>query len=199
MHSRTQTGRRSSRLVLVVVCLAVVVLGGCLARPPNHSEVVEKSLPKGTSIPSSWSSSGGANAAVSDNWLESFHDPGLDAVVEEAIKNNLDLQQAAAKVTIARQTVVIVGSQLKPHVGAQFSDAATQTTDPSSTFKSNMEYGGASWEVDVWGRLRSQQVRRPCEFRSSCARLFVCPAIPSGHHGEKLVSDDRKPPTPGAR
>jgi len=151
---------------VAVVCLTVAVLGGCLARPPSHSEVVEKSLPKGTSIPSSWSSSGGANAAVSDNWLESFHDPGLDAVVEEAIKNNLDLQQAAAKVTIARQTVIVVSAQLKPQVGARFSGAATQTIDPSNTFKSNMEYGGAAWEVDVWGRLRSQTAASRANFEA---------------------------------
>jgi NodT family efflux transporter outer membrane factor (OMF) lipoprotein len=127
---------------------------------------VDKSLPKDTSIPASWSSSGGANAPVSDNWLETFHDPGLDAVVEEAIKNNPDLQQAAANVKIARQTVIVVGAQLKPQVGARFAGAATQTTDPSNTFKSNMEYGGASWEIDVWGRLRSQQAAARASFEA---------------------------------
>ena len=166
MHPRMHTRRLSCRPVLVVICLAAQVLGGCLARPPEHSRVVDKSLPKGTSIPASWSSSVAGNTAVSDNWLESFHDPGLDAVVEEAIKNNLDLQQAAAKVVIARQTVTIVGSQLKPQVGAQFSGAAIQTADPSNTFKSNMEYGGASWEVDVWGRLRSQQAAARANFEA---------------------------------
>ena len=165
-HLRTQAGRLSCRLVLVVACLAAVVLGGCLARPPDHSEIVDKSLPKGTSIPEKWSASKGASTAVSDNWLETFHDPGLDAVVAEGIKNNLDLQQAAAKVAIARQTVTIVGSQLKPQVGARFSGADTQTTDPSNTFNSNMEYGGASWEVDVWGRLRSQQAAARANFEA---------------------------------
>lgn len=166
MHSRTQTGRVSGRPILVVVCL-VVVLGGCLVRPPNHSEIVGKSLPKGTSIPASWSSDAGANAAVSNNWLETFHDPGLDAIVEEAIKNNLDLQQAAAKVTIARQTVTIVGAQLKPQVGAHFSGATTEKADSSSNpFQSNMEHGGASWEVDVWGRLRSQQAAARSSFEA---------------------------------
>jgi multidrug efflux system outer membrane protein len=166
-QSRALTGRRlSCRRVPDVVCLAAVFLGGCLARPPEHSQVVEKGLPKGTSIPASWSSRSVGNTAVSDNWLESFHDPGLDAVVEEAIKNNLDLQQAAAKVEIARQTVIIVGSQLKPQVGAQLSGAAIRTTDPSNTFKSNMEYGGASWEVDVWGHLRSQQAATRASFEA---------------------------------
>jgi multidrug efflux system outer membrane protein len=166
MRSRTHTARRPWRLALVAACLAAFVLGGCLARPPNHSEVVEKSLPKGTNVPANWSSRGGANGAVSNNWLESFHDPGLDAVVAEAIKNNLDLQQAAAKVVIARQTVIIVGSQLKPQVGARFSGAATQTTDPANTFKSNMEDAGASWEIDVWGRLRAQQAAARASFEA---------------------------------
>ena len=165
-HSRTQTGRLACQLVQVVACIAAVLLGGCLARPPDHSEIVNKSLPKGTSIPDKWSASNGANTAVSDNWLETFHDPGLDAVVADAIKNNLDLQQAAARVKIARQTVIVVGAQLKPQVGAQFSGAAIQAIYPSNTFKSNMEYGGASWEVDVWGRLRSQQAAARANFEA---------------------------------
>ena len=151
-------GLSPCRPFLILVCLTIWFLGGCLARPPEHSDILGKSLPKGTIVPVKWSSSGSANSAVSDNWLESFHDPGLDAVVEEAIKNNLDLQQAAAKVYMARQDVVVVGAQLKPQVGADFAGAATEKTNSSNNpFKSNMERGGASWEVDVWGRLRSQQ------------------------------------------
>ena len=73
---------------------------------------------------------------------------------------------AAANVKIARQTVIVVGAQLKPQVGARFAGAATQTTDPSNTFKSNMEYGGASWEIDVWGRLRSQQAAARASFEA---------------------------------
>ena len=158
IHSRMRMEWSLCRPFLVHLCLAASLLGGCLARPPEHSDVLGKSLPKGTSIPAKWSASGGGNAAVSDNWVESFHDPGLDTVVEEAIKNNPDLQQAAAKVLIARQNVVVVGAQLKPQVGAQLSGAATEKTDSSNNpFTSNMEHGGASWEVDLWGRLRSQQ------------------------------------------
>lgn len=166
VYSQSHPRQTHGRLVLLAVCLAVQVFVGCLARPPNHSEVVSKSLPKGTNIPASWSSSGVGNAPVSDNWLETFHDPELDAVVAEGIRNNLDLRQAAEKVEIARQTVVIVGAQLKPQVGAQLSGAATKAIDSSSIFKSDMEDGGASWEVDVWGRLRSQQAAARASFEA---------------------------------
>jgi multidrug efflux system outer membrane protein len=165
-YSRTDSGRWLLLWALAVMWLAAQVLGGCLARPPDHPEVLNKSLPKGTTIPGSWSSSGDRNAAVSDNWLESFHDPGLNATVEEAIKNNLDLQQAAAKVQIARQTVIIVGAELKPQVVSHFSGAAIQSANPSNTFQSNMESGGVSWEIDVWGRLRSQQAATRASFEA---------------------------------
>jgi len=47
-----------------------------------------------------------------------------------------------------------------------FSDAATQLTDPSYTFKSNMESCGASSEVNVWGRVRSQQAAARASFEA---------------------------------
>jgi multidrug efflux system outer membrane protein len=50
-------------------------------------------------------------------------------VVAEAIANNLDLRQAAARVEAARQTVIVVGSQLKPQIGARFGVSGTHFED----------------------------------------------------------------------
>ena len=81
--------------------ILVVALAGCaLKTPPPHSEVVEQALPEKTSIPAGWKADPNASA-VTDNWLESFHDPALDTLVAEAIANNLDLRQAAERVRIA--------------------------------------------------------------------------------------------------
>ena len=72
------------------------------SKAPSHSQVVDSALPAGTTIPSHWIA-GGNSKGVDNNWLKSFHDPRLDAIVAEAIANNLDLRQAAAKVEVARQ------------------------------------------------------------------------------------------------
>jgi len=165
-HFLWQT-RLSTNGVTLVVCLAAAYLAGCsLARPPQHSSVVEKSLPGGTTIPPTWSANAIAKEAVANDWLKSFHDPGLDAMVAEAIKNNLDLRQAAAKVEVARQNVVIVGAQLKPQVGAVFDGAATRDTSQSSTYTSKGAYLGASWEIDVWGRVRAQRAAARADFEA---------------------------------
>jgi len=158
-HSRWQ-----ARLSLAVCFAATYVTGCSLARPPQHSSVVQKSLPAATTIPPTWSANAIASDAVANDWLKSFKDPGLDAVVAEAIKNNLDLRQAAAKVEVARQNVVIVGAQLKPQVGAVFGAAGTRDTSQSSAYPSEGAYLGASWEIDVWGRLRAQRAAAKADF-----------------------------------
>ena len=79
---------------------------------------------------------------MADDWLKSFNDPALDAIVAEAIANNLDLRQAAAVVEIARQTVVVVGSKLWPQIGVQFGSATLHDASESANTNSNMQYGG---------------------------------------------------------
>ena len=44
------------------------------------------------------------DGAVNNDWLKTFRDPNLDAIVAEAIANNLDLVQAAAQVEVAVKT-----------------------------------------------------------------------------------------------
>jgi outer membrane protein, multidrug efflux system len=119
---------------------------------------VNQALPKATPLPPAWSA--GSDAAnVTDDWVKSFKDDELGVVVREAIANNLDLRQSADQVEEARQTVIVVGSKLKPQIGATIAGATTRSSNAASSnqYQSNMEYGGISWEIDVWGQVRSQR------------------------------------------
>jgi NodT family efflux transporter outer membrane factor (OMF) lipoprotein len=91
--------------------------------------------------------------------LKSFGDDRLDALVSEALTNNLDLRQSAARVEAARQSVIVVGSKLKPQVGADFAAASTRETEKDVTqqVQSSMGLGVVAWELDVWGRVRAQR------------------------------------------
>jgi outer membrane protein, multidrug efflux system len=141
--------------------LGILVINFCgctLHKPPAHTTIVNQALPKATPLPPAWSESPNA-ATVSDDWVKSFHDSGLEVVVREAIANNLDLRQAAAQVYAARQSVIVVGSKLKPQIGATFGVDTTRSSNATSSnqVESNSAYAGVSWEIDVWGRLRSQR------------------------------------------
>lgn len=94
---------------------------------------------------------------MADDWLASLNDPMLDAIVAEGIANNLDLRQAAERVAIAQQTVVVVGAQLLPQVGAVLGGRTTRDEDHASNSNALLAYVGVAWELDVWGKLRAQR------------------------------------------
>lgn len=145
----------SSRIIAAT--FATSLLAGCALTPlPTHQTIVDDALPKMTLIPSNWSADRQA-AQVADDWLNSFNDPVLDALVAEAIANNLDLRQAAEKVAIARQVVIIAGASLQPHVGAALGGRKTRDADQDSAFDSSSVSASIGWELDVWGRVRAQR------------------------------------------
>ena len=142
------------------LALAALLLGACaLAPAPGTDEVLGKALPATTSIPSAWKAGAGAQpvATVADEWLKSLNDPPLEAIVAEAIANNLDLRQAAERVRIAQQTVIVVGAQLLPQVDATVGGRTLHDQDHEGNSNSTIAFAGVGWELDVWGKLRAQR------------------------------------------
>jgi multidrug efflux system outer membrane protein len=142
-------------------------LSGCLSKAPSHARVLKDSLPQGTPIPAAWTAGSGGDGTVTNDWLKSFNDPHLDAVVAEAIAHNLDLVQAGAQVEVARQNVVIVASQLKPQIGLGFGTATTRDKSQDQNYNSNSERLGIAWELDIWGRLRAQRAAAKAGFEAT--------------------------------
>jgi outer membrane protein, multidrug efflux system len=146
---------RIARLATSLAALAA--LAGCaLSPPPAHEQTVRESLPPATAIPPAWRAQT-AGAAVADDWLKSFGDPALDRLVAEAIAYNRDLAQAAERLQIAQQAVIVVGAQLLPQVGAVLGGRSTRDQDHSGSFNTSVAYVGVAWELDLWGRLRAQR------------------------------------------
>ena len=152
-----QLGLPLLRLSRVLALAATAALAGCaLSAPPAQEKIVADALSKGTVIPRTWQVQAPAGE-VSDDWIKSFSDPALDALVAEAIANNRDLAQAAEAVRIAQQAVLVVGATLLPQVGANAGARFTHDQDHHGTATSDVAYAGVAWEADVWGRLRAQR------------------------------------------
>ena len=138
--------------------MAFFVAGCAVKAPPEMDEIVEEALPETTEIPLDYE--GAANAAtgaVVDGWLRSFGDPELEAIVAEAIQNNLNLRAAVARVDAAAGYAVQAGAELKPVVGIGGSgnvEEGFSTGDPS--LSTSGVALNASWELDICGRVRSQ-------------------------------------------
>ena len=143
---------RAGALAVIVMALA----GCALTTPPTHEAIVADALPKNTRIAPAWVADP-ATGEVANDWLKSFQDPTLDALVAEALANNPDLREAATKVEIAQQAVIVVGARLLPQVGVQIGGTALYDWDHNGNYTSTVGYVGVAWELDVWGRLRAQR------------------------------------------
>ena len=144
------------RAPTLIAALTAALLAGCaLKPPPSPADVVTQALPATTRIPDAWRA-GAPAGNVADDWLRLFNDPALRAIVDEAIAHNPDLRAAASQVAIAQQAVVLAGAQLLPTVGVSLGARTLDDRGGGSTGSSAL-FLAASWEADVWGRLRAQQ------------------------------------------
>ncbi len=115
-------------------------------------------------------------------WWEVFQDTILKNLITEALGSNYDVKIAAARVQEARAQVGVARSEYFPaidyNVGAQrtrFSGAllGLSGAGPSTN---NLYYGflSASWEIDIWGRIRrSNEAARASLFATEDARRGV--------------------------
>ncbi len=91
-------------------------------------------------------------------WWEIFHDDALKGLIDEALKSGYDVRLAAGRVAEARANAGIARAQFFPQVQAQGQwtrSLDSQFLDPGarpiSLYDVNL---GASWELDLWGRIR---------------------------------------------
>jgi outer membrane protein, multidrug efflux system len=155
----------SARAVVVLVTLALTLwLSACaVKKPPSTSESIRKSLPPTTKIPEQWKSAGTNPAAVPADWLKTFGDPQMEAIVNEALQNNLYLQAAATRIDVAASTVTEVRSQLMPMVAVTGAatylgryDEKNLKGQNKGRYNASSLLGGVAWELDLWGRIRAQ-------------------------------------------
>lgn len=136
---------------LLLLAVAAMLPAGCaLKSPPEPADVRAEALP-GVKAPDAWRSGRTTAGSVEDAWLAAFADPRLDALVAEALRNNPDLLAAAARVEQAAAYVEAAGSTLYPQV------AAIGNISGKDSSSGTVDYGGlfASWELDLWGKVRS--------------------------------------------
>lgn len=104
--------------------------------------------------PGTWAeASSGTEGKISTGWLSEFSDVGLKRSVNEALAHNRSLKAASARLREAREETIIARARQSPSLGA---GAVAGSTDGTAVARAN-NYGlnlAASWEPDLWGRLR---------------------------------------------
>jgi multidrug efflux system outer membrane protein len=131
----------------VAVVLTALPLSGCLVgpnyqRPPVAApdafrfEVAE------------------ARDTANTAWWTQLGDPVLDGLIDEALAHNLDVRVAAANVEQAAAVLTQARSALYPQAGYGASTSGARENEKTGSVYSYQALAGASWELDLWGRVR---------------------------------------------
>lgn len=151
-------------------CVAVVT-AGC-ATAPGAGDV----LPQ-VSVPATWAAVGveagpamPAGAATPlTRWWQRFDDPTLTALVEQALRANTSGRAAQAALEQARALVDVQTASLQPGLRGSGSAQRSRTAaGAGNTFQAGFD---ASWEPDVFGRLRSAVGASQADARAAEANL----------------------------
>jgi outer membrane protein, multidrug efflux system len=145
------------------VLIAAALSGCALKSPPKREDVAKQALPN-VQVPAAWTSQGGVVGVIADKWLAGFNDPQLDALVQEALASNPDLQVAAARVEQAAAFVKVAGATLNPQVNALARGGGELSGDSSGLQGAGIF---ANWEIDLWGRVRAGRAAAEDQYAST--------------------------------
>jgi NodT family efflux transporter outer membrane factor (OMF) lipoprotein len=157
------SANRKAPFVLTAL-VAFGLLEGCTVGPKYVRPTVQ--TPTAYKENKDWKVASPQDAAPRANWWEIFNDPQLTALEEQVNVNNQSIAAALASFMEARALVREARSQYFPTVagGATINEdriAATRTQPgvANSSFTEFTEYSfptfTASWEPDLWGRVRN--------------------------------------------
>jgi NodT family efflux transporter outer membrane factor (OMF) lipoprotein len=142
-----------------MICITLPCIGllaGCVAFSPE-------SRMGDVAGPTSWAASKEARAGIDQRWIGKIGGSELRQMVDEALANNQDLRAAVARLDRAAVEAGIAGSGRLPSLGLG-ADANRSKQNfigfPFGGSNISQQFGvqlNASWELDVWGRVKAGQ------------------------------------------
>ena len=122
-------------------------------QPPPPADALAGVLPATTVVPPEYTATSGVSGDVIKDWLGTFQDSQLQAVVTEGLEHNLDLKAAVTRVDHAAALATAARSLLYPQLAATALEGVVGRSDGVR------DRTGAvldvAWELDVWGRVRA--------------------------------------------
>ena len=164
--------------------LGLCLLVGCAVGPDYHRPE--------TAVPNQYrdaaTNSPGTGVGTNLSWSTLLTDTNLHQLLARGLTNNYDLRIASARVVQARASLGIARSEYFPNIaaGGNLTTARVSQRGPSAPpngINPEVEYGGvalgmATYEVDLWGRIRrSNEAARARLLASEESRTVVTQTV----------------------
>ena len=123
------------------------------------------------------------------NWRDYFEDSTLTALIDTALDNNIDLLREAKRIEIGSQNFQLSKANFYPNLGLSLFDFRREyysenynnygsnrsrrnhgEVPPTTLYTENLAFSTtlfASWEIDLWGKLRWQKEAAQASFMRS--------------------------------
>lgn len=142
----------NTRLRFPLLGFTAALLGACAAPslPPDSAAPPAQYINAQSTAP----------LTITTQWWRGYHDPLLDRLVQRAMDDNLDVQITLARIDAARALRQVSASAGSPNLdlgasAARQRTSAYQTGFSDAVIDEPLSLGvGASWELDLFGRIR---------------------------------------------
>lgn len=171
---------------LALASLLTLFLTGCMVGPQYKTPAAPmapafKEAPATDAKPvDGWKLATPADAAVRGPWWQNYGDPQLDALEAQVDSANQTLKMAEANYRQARTLIQYNRSFEAPTIGVAPGIGAVRDSADQPYFPSTLANGGegefilpleASWEIDLWGRIRRSVTAAKEETQASAGDL----------------------------
>ena len=176
-YNFASTGDVTGRRLPWLIFLAPFLLSGCTVGPKYVRPTAE--VPADYKEAGNWKTAQPGDALSKGKWWEVYQDPQLNALEEQIAVSNQNLKIAQAQYTEARAALKVSRSGLFPAVTGGFTATRSRQSENRPLFSSTLAttYSDfsipvdASYEADVWGRVRRTVEASRSEAQASAADL----------------------------
>ena len=168
------------RAPAVLLLIAAAVAGGCAAPALKHEDAHTLQPPVASAYrqaPAAGTSDGRSLAT----WWQGIGDPVLGALVDEALRANLDLKSAQATLAQARALRGVSAAGRSVQVGSSASAGRNRNAgNNSNSLSAGLD---ASWEPDVFGRIGAGIAAAEAQAEASALQLAATRIAVAGEVG----------------
>lgn len=154
-----------NKVNILIIAVMALALTGCAGAQYKDPELAEQ---LGYTVETA------RDYVVDVEWWRAYGDPALDALVNKALANNINLAQSALTMRKAMYQAQLSELDLWPGLSAGGGASTSRDVYRHDEFSNNRSFNGElslNYELDLWGKLRDESEAGEWEFKATVLDL----------------------------